>query len=1008
MCIDPLPLLDEQGGQEPPLAIPRHVGHQGLGHSIRSSPQCGQDQTQALVHHVLFLEHREQLGARLVDLQKEGHEIALEGNRRRPGIGVGGARRAGHRLGASSPGPGALQLLGLDPELGRVHAEPAGRLAGQRGRLLGIGHLGEDQGNAGVGVGAAAGGGQVFLAERLLEHEREQRTRRVEHGIERGGPLGAEQAVRVVAGRKERHPDRQVSRLLEAPGARDGPAQVLQVHHVVHHLLEPARGLLSSGVGVEEGHHLVGVATQQPELGGGEGGAERGHRLAEAVLMGHEAVEVALDEDGPAPVADRSLGDVEGVEHLALDVERGLRGVEVLRLLARQRAPAEGHHAALHVADREEQAATEAVVEAGLVLAGQDEPGLHQDVVRDPLPAHDREQRVPALGRVAQAEALAHLGVHPTLLEIGARLLAAALPQRGGVELGRERHHAPQRFELAVHLGCPRARVGQGHPGALGERAHRLREGDAVLAHQEAEGVAARAAAEAVVDVALRVDRERRGLLGVEGAEPLPVLARALELHHLADDLEDVDAGADLVEVLLGESARHGVRPQPWARVATVAPPPPSEAAPGRCSTIRGWPPSTSSTARRSAPVPLPWMMRTVGSPARKASSRYFSSRSRASSVVRPMRCSSPGTPLLPGTATTPRDPAFALRPVPIRGREYMTPSPGATAPRPPSPRATTVSACIGTFTVTAPACTVAVSPSTASTWPLSPRCETSTRSPGVAAPEIAGSGAAAPTVCSTHCAVSTRRLRARSSSERLFSVRFRRSHSSFTCRRTSVTNRWASAFARATASRAVARAASSSAWARASRPALSASRRSSAAVRSASRRSRSSRRASSSWTAWASAAPSSGSVPAPSSSSSTRERPSTRSSTSRSCLTNAENVERFSATLWSSPTMAKTWEKTGRRAPARAGTWQPACAIRASRPRVLSATVLPPALGPVMTSSGRSAWTSMSIGMTCIVDPLGSPSAAPRPAIDPLGSPSAAPPVHPWARSRGLRAPGR
>ena len=60
------------------------------------------------MHHVLFLEHREQLGPRLVDLQEEGHQIALEGNRRRPGIGVGRARRAGHRRGASAPGAGAL------------------------------------------------------------------------------------------------------------------------------------------------------------------------------------------------------------------------------------------------------------------------------------------------------------------------------------------------------------------------------------------------------------------------------------------------------------------------------------------------------------------------------------------------------------------------------------------------------------------------------------------------------------------------------------------------------------------------------------------------------------------------------------------------------------------------------------------------------------------------------------------------------------------------------------
>ena len=75
-------------------------------------------------------------------------------------------------------------------------------------------------------------------------------------------------------------------------------------------------------------------------------------------------------------------------------------------------------------------------------------------------------------------------------------------------------------------------------------------------------------------------------------------------------------------------------------------------------------------------------------------------------------------------------------------------------------------------------------------------------------------------------------------------------------------------------------------------------------------------RAASDSRIAWARAAPSSGSVPAPSSSRSTSERSSAAASISRTCVTNAENVERCSATLWSSPTMANTPSKTGRREP--------------------------------------------------------------------------------------------
>ena len=143
-------------------------------------------------------------------------------------------------------------------------------------------------------------------------------------------------------------------------------------------------------------------------------------------------------------------------------------------------------------------------------------------------------------------------------------------------------------------------------------------------------------------------------------------------------------------------------------------------------------------------------------------------------------------------------------------------------------------------------------------------------------------------------------------------------------------------------------------------------------------------RSASSSSTAWASAAPSSGSVPAPSSSSSTSDRASTCSSTSRSCFTKARERREVLGHALVVADDREALRDTGSRAPSRAGTWSPACAISASRPSVLSATVLPPALGPVITSSGRSASISM-------ID------------RDDGRPPSVA---QSWARSSGWRAP--
>jgi len=49
----------------------------------------------------------------------------------------------------------------------------------------------------------------------------------------------------------------------------------------------------------------------------------------------------------------------------------------------------------------------------------------------------------------------------------------------------------------------------------------------------------------------------------VKGTEALPVLPGPLELHDLADDLEDVGAGADLVEELLEYPPGMRGSPQP-------------------------------------------------------------------------------------------------------------------------------------------------------------------------------------------------------------------------------------------------------------------------------------------------------------------------------------------------------------------------------------------------------------------------------------------------------------
>ena len=101
---------------------------------------------------------------------------------------------------------------------------------------------------------------------------------------------------------------------------------------------------------------------------------------------------------------------------------------------------------------------------------------------------------------------------------------------------------------------------------------------------------------------------------------------------------------------------------------------------------------------------------------------------------------------------------------------------------------------------------------------------------------------------------------------------------------------------------------------------------------------------------ATASAAPSSGSVAEPSSSSSTREEESASCEMRSRLLMCAEKVERFCSIDCASPMSARNASQSGKTASA-AGTGIPAWAIIPSSPVVLSATVLPPVLGPLMMS---------------------------------------------------------
>src|SRR5690606_21018931 len=81
-----------------------------------------------------------------------------------------------------------------------------------------------------------------------------------------------------------------------------------------------------------------------------------------------------------------------------------------------------------------------------------------------------------------------------------------------------------------------------------GEFLDRLDEAEVVVLHDEAERGPVRTAAEAVIELLVGADRERRRLLVVERAAGLVLPPRALQLHAAADHLDDVDARDQLVD----------------------------------------------------------------------------------------------------------------------------------------------------------------------------------------------------------------------------------------------------------------------------------------------------------------------------------------------------------------------------------------------------------------------------------------------------------------------------
>ena len=384
--------------------------------------------------------------------------------------------------------------------------------------------------------GAAFGRIHVVAAAQLLDQEARQRLgagRRLAEGV---GAFGADEGVGVVFGRQEQEGQRRI--------VAQGFQRVLQ---------RPPGGATARSVAVEAEHDAVGLAQQRVHVLRRGSGAERGDGVGDAELRQRDDVHVAFDDDGEAFVADRLLRQVKAVEFAPLLEQRRFRRVQILRLALVQDAAAEGDDAATAVMDRKDDAIAEAVVAPPLVVVD-DQAGFGQDlclVVRK-----DLLQRLPVVGGVAEAEARGDFARQAAALQV---IDGAA----GGLELivveaCSQAHCLVEAFAAVVLRAGAASVVGDLQADLGGEFLHRVDEAEPAVFHQEAECAAMHAAAEAVIELLGRADRERSGFLAVERAAGEVVRTALLQRDVAFDDVDDIDARQQFLNEGLGN---HRTRP---------------------------------------------------------------------------------------------------------------------------------------------------------------------------------------------------------------------------------------------------------------------------------------------------------------------------------------------------------------------------------------------------------------------------------------------------------------
>src|SRR5260221_704621 len=318
----------------------------------------------------------------------------------------------------------AAHLCEVTREVHLVELNLAGQPPRMPIRQRAVAHLRDDGQQAPRRFELTARSAQVQVRRLRLDQEVDQRLRGGERTLP-AGRVAPHQLVRVFVWGQTHDGDLGVPLFLEAhhaawrtaprgrraAGRRTGYGHHDMIERLLRHRDAAHHGVLARRVWIERQRDTARQLLDLLDVFVGDGAADAGHDIAVAVLMQHDGIQVALDDDDAVVATNGVAREVQPEERRALIEEDGLRRVEIFDVPAAQLARAKGDGLAAAVAYREDHAVAEVIVQAaaaiGLALAAaKARPGavLGRDVEGGGALAMKRAQTLEGLARLFQRD----------------------------------------------------------------------------------------------------------------------------------------------------------------------------------------------------------------------------------------------------------------------------------------------------------------------------------------------------------------------------------------------------------------------------------------------------------------------------------------------------------------------------------------------------------------------------------------------------------------------------